>query len=273
MASQKWDSSRFASFSIEKISSCYDQVIKSLKAQKYSYNSLDELNKIFLFNLSNLDFFPKIRLNANSNGESSLFSYFECWAKKFLESQLPSKRKIHESDAPSDWIVYNLINLVVDEHQNSQSKNPSIHDIERFHKMAMQSENIIGDLLEEFIASKLSKFGWIWCKGEVVRAVDFIKPGNDPKDYILLQVKNKYNTENSSSSAIREGTKIKKWFRLKRQKDIHGYAESNWADLVSLVSNGPEEKEFLKDDLSETNFRIFISNVVKNNHNLIWYIG
>ena len=45
-----------------------------------------------------------------------------------------------------------------------------------------------------------------------VKSVDFIKGAglNEPR---LLQIKNRSNSENSSSSAIRQGTSIEKWYR------------------------------------------------------------
>src|SRR6059058_3167229 len=55
--------------------------------------------------------------------------------------------------------------------------------------------------------------GWIWCSGTSVKAVDFIHYDEKNNEWNLLQVKNRDNTENSSSSKIRDNTTIKKWFR------------------------------------------------------------
>ncbi len=86
----------------------------------------------------------------------------------------------------------------------------SLDEAVTWHKYSMQAENMIGDILERYLANILEPLGWIWCAGSVVKAVDFIKPG---PNYRLLQIKNRDNSENSSSAAIREGTDIKKWFR------------------------------------------------------------
>lgn len=49
----------------------------------------------------------------------------------------------------------------------------------------MAAENSIGLLLERFIASVLEPHGWIWCSGNIIRAVDLI----DPSSGTLLQIK------------------------------------------------------------------------------------
>jgi hypothetical protein len=81
------------------------------------------------------------------------------------------------------------------------------------HRLSMQAENIVGKLLERYIARFLEPKGWVWCAGETLRSVDFMKD-EDTSDVKLLQVKNRSNSENSSSSAIRAQTTIKKWYRI-----------------------------------------------------------
>lgn len=84
------------------------------------------------------------------------------------------------------------------------------------HRWAMVAENVVGNLLERFIDSKLDDDDWIWCAGEVVKRVDFIRESKKPGlDWESLQIKNRDNSENSSSSAIRQGTDIQKWYRTK----------------------------------------------------------
>ena len=83
------------------------------------------------------------------------------------------------------------------------------------HKVAMAAENKIGSLLEEYIASIMEPKGWIWCSGNIIKAVDFIKfPANSSNKPVLLQIKNRSNSENSSSANIRKETTIEKWYRL-----------------------------------------------------------
>jgi hypothetical protein len=94
-------------------------------------------------------------------------------------------------------------------------ENVPPEDLERIgkaHRVSMQAENIIGELLERYVARMLENKGWIWCCGETMKSVDFIK-GADKGEAKLLQIKNRSNSENSSSSAIRRGTTIEKWYR------------------------------------------------------------
>ncbi len=72
------------------------------------------------------------------------------------------------------------------------------------HRQAMAAENLLGSLLERYLASILEPHGWVWCAGNTVRSVDFLSPDLG----VALQVKNRDNSENSSSSAIRRGTTI-----------------------------------------------------------------
>ncbi len=93
------------------------------------------------------------------------------------------------------------------------------------HALSMAAENVIGDLLERYLASVLDPHGWIWCSGTMVKAVDFVKPPTTARGrWRLLQVKNRDNSENSSSSAIRDGTTIEKWHRTFAKK-----TGANWA--------------------------------------------
>lgn len=119
------------------------------------------------------------------------------------------------------------------------------------HFKAMGAENATGDLLEAYLASKMSNTKWTWCSGSLIRAVDFIRP-LDNSNWSLLQVKNRDNSENSSSSAIRDGASIDivKWHR-----SISKTGETNW-------ENFPDEE--LKNNVSEKDFQTFIKTSLKN---------
>ena len=88
--------------------------------------------------------------------------------------------------------------------------------------------------------------GWIWCSGTSVKAVDFIHYDEKNNEWNLLQVKNRDNTENSSSSKIRDNTTIKKWFRTYSQRDA-----TNWDNFPDEVSSK---------NLNEEDFRAFVKN-------------
>lgn len=121
-------------------------------------------------------------------------------------------------------------------------------DLERVkieHQLSMGAENLVGELLERYLASILEPRGWVWCSGALVKAVDFIKPPEVADGrWRLLQVKNRDNSENSSSSAIRAGTEIEKWFRTFSQKP-----GSNWAAFPEVS---------LRPHLSEDAFKVFV---------------
>ena len=84
-----------------------------------------------------------------------------------------------------------------------------LEQIKFAHRLSMSAENILGLLLEDFLAEKLAQYGWFCCWGESIRHVDFCNV-----DGSLLQVKNRSNSENSSSSRVRINQPIEKWYRI-----------------------------------------------------------
>jgi len=87
----------------------------------------------------------------------------------------------------------------------------------QYHRLSMAAENKIGGLLEEYLAEHLEPKGWFWCCGNIIKGVDFFRAG---RPVTLLQVKNRDNSENSSSEKIRELLRkegcpvdIQKWHR------------------------------------------------------------
>ena len=109
----------------------------------------------------------------------------------------------------------------------------------------MASENIVGDILERYIASIIEPKGWIWCAGSIIKSVDFIRKNNDKWE--LLQIKNRDNSENSSSKAIRDGTSIKHWFRTFSRKK-----QTNWENFPDPTVT-----------LSEAGFRRFLIDYIE----------
>ena len=124
-------------------------------------------------------------------------------------------------------------------------------EVEKQHQWAMAAEDIVGELLEQYIDSEVlvSKSGWVRCYGNTVKGTDFLKKTD--RDVTLLQVKNRDNSENSSSSDIRrslknsEGVEIKKWFRTFSKS-----GKTNWAAF-------PDES--LKTILTEQKFQEFVN--------------
>lgn len=128
----------------------------------------------------------------------------------------------------------------------------TLDELIKSHKDAMAAENIVGELLERFLAEILEPHGWLWCSGSVVKSVDFVKE-MPTGEWVLLQIKNRDNSENSSSQSVRNGTSIQKWFRAFSRKQ-----EFNWS-AFPLAPNDPPE---LKNQLTETKFREFIKRIM-----------
>jgi hypothetical protein len=97
------------------------------------------------------------------------------------------------------------------------------------HQKAMVAENCVGALLERYLDSVLRPSGWHWCCGSFVKAIDFIRRDSNG-NWLALQIKNRDNSENSSSSSIRAGTTIEKWFRSFSKRD-----KQNWDKLPPLM--------------------------------------
>jgi hypothetical protein len=115
------------------------------------------------------------------------------------------------------------------------------------HRISMSAENILGSILEEYIHTKVLQYGWSCCWGNAIRAVDLCSAGG-----ILYQIKNRSNSENSSSSAIRDGTDIKKWYRIEART-----GKTNWEELSAIIG---------KNNLfSEKEFADFCRTLIKNN--------
>lgn len=112
------------------------------------------------------------------------------------------------------------------------------------HLHSMAAEGATGALLEAYISSVGEKYGWIQCVGSLVKSVDFIKLTSN--GWIELQVKNRDNSENSSSKAIRDGTMILHWFRTYAKT-----GKTNWDAF-------PDDE--LRSLLNEDDFIAFVVN-------------
>lgn len=116
------------------------------------------------------------------------------------------------------------------------------------HQKAMAAENAVGDLLERYIASVLESCGWTWCSGTLVTATDFIKFDSQKKLWTVLQIKNRDNSENSSSSGFRNTLKVESWFRTFSATGL-----TNWNNFPQ-ITNGEQKL------LSEEGFKTFVRN-------------
>ena len=159
----------------------------------------------------------------------------------------PSVRTSNPTGTKADQIIDSLIRARI-----SSFSDKDIARVKFDHRLSMAAENIIGLILEEYIHVNVLKYGWSCCWGNSIKAVDFCS-----SDGKLLQVKNKSNTENSSSNKIRQGTEIIKWFRLNANN-----GKTNWDSLNKIIG-----KPAL---LSETGFKQFAEELIKKNPNVLY---
>lgn len=156
------------------------------------------------------------------------------WILKYLggKNGCASKRISNLPGTVADPIIEQII--------GARLTNLERDDLEKItyaHRLGMSAENILGLILEEYLASNLSAHGWHCAWGETVKSVDFVN-----EDGSLLQIKNRSNSENSSSSTVRHGTEIDKWYRIKADR-----VEYMWDALNEICkTNHLSEESFVK---------------------------
>ncbi|QQG36026.1 MAG: SinI family restriction endonuclease [Micavibrio aeruginosavorus] len=168
--------------------------------------------------------------------------YREKLERKFIEGRSP------RAPEKPKTVPDSVVSIILEDYFGE--KPSDIEEIKRTHLLAMAAENTVGDLLERYLASVLESHGWVWCSGSVTKSIDFIKhnPGQSP-EWVCLQVKNRDNSENSSASAVRNGTNIEKWFRT-----FSRTGKTNWDKFPDISA---------RNQLSESGFRNFVKNYIK----------
>lgn len=173
---------------------------------------------------------------------------------------LPSQRTASPKGSCSDPAIQKIVQIATNADDKTATTMNAVHNL------FMSAENIQGNLLEEYISTKVRKYGWIWCNGNVLRAVDFCSINGSH----LLQIKNKSNTENSSSSAIRTGTTIEKWYRLGTQTyNGQKIPSFKWDELNNIINAYAIPSTQPVCNMSENDYQTFLSNVVSQNINII----
>jgi len=138
---------------------------------------------------------------------------------------------------------------VIEKIIGSRLENLSDEDLEKItyaHRLGMSAENILGLILEEYLSENLIGHGWHCAWGETVKSVDFVHENGS-----LLQIKNRSNSENSSSSTVRDGTDIEKWYRIKADR-----VEYMWPQLNRICGTT---------NLSEDRFVDFVQRTLTSN--------
>lgn len=177
------------------------------------------------------------------NSKDGKISAIEKWVLKYHRGFCgrASQRVSNPPGTLADPIIESIIGARLT-HLNDDDLNK----ISYAHRLGMSAENILGLFLEEYLADNLSEFGWHCAWGETVRSVDFVKETGE-----LIQIKNRSNSENSSSSRVRDGTLIKKWYRIEASK-----VEYKWDLLNKMCGIGT---------LSEKQFVAFVHKILKAN--------
>lgn len=172
--------------------------------------------------------------------------------KKSRENQISQPKKSKKSDIPTrpDPMIEKIISARLD-----NLKKDDLKRIIDAHRLAMSAENVLGRLLEEFLAEKLLNYGWYYCWGECILHVDFCKD-----DGSLLQVKNRSNSENSSSSKVRINKPIDKWYRIDAKS-----GKTQWLKLKEKCGIEINSEEKFEDE-----FRNFIEKTIRDNEDALY---
>ena len=198
------------------------------------------------------------RFTKRADAKRDITEYLTKWVANFINSlnNPPSKTVAKAKQAPTDPALRKMIQAMFGYDDEAADGAEELHDL------FMAAENIQGGLLEEYIFSKAKAYGWVWCAGNSLRAIDFLK--YEGRQVYLVQIKNKYNTENSSSSAIREGTTVEKWFRIGR-KVRKGVVTPDFRwDELNVKMGMPEDNEF-----SERDYQAFLVRCITENPGLL----
>ena len=188
--------------------------------------------------------FPEVA--AAMRGKSALV----IGSKRYIERQAVSFAAAREPRIPQAPVTVpdEMVSVIL--HEYFEIAVGDLERAKREHLLSMGAENLVGDLLERYLSSILEPRGWIWCSGAMVRAVDFVKPPAQTGGvWRMLQVKNRDNSENSSSSAIRIGTTIEKWHRTFSKK-----VGSNWSAFPDPI---------LREHLSEVAFKSYVQDYLR----------
>lgn len=170
-------------------------------------------------------------------------SLARAWIEKYQKSF--EGRITQRISNPPRTIADPIVNTIIGTRLTGLTAE-KLAQIEYGHRLSMSAENILGLLLEEFLAEQLINYGWHCCWGEVIRYVDFCNV-----DGSLLQIKNRSNSENSSSASVRIDRPIEKWHRVDATTGLYRWSYFN-------------EKYDTK-NFSEDNFVLFVQKAVKKN--------
>lgn len=129
----------------------------------------------------------------------------------------------------------------------------------KLHARYMGAEGVQGYLLEEYVAEAAARHNLLHCSG-ILKYVDVCSPDGS----LLLQVKNKNNSE--ASPSLKAGASITRWYRVSpRKRDGAVNYVTNWQKLNAVLAPyGVSGSE-----LSESGFICFIKDAVRKNNKIL----
>lgn len=197
------------------------------------------VSEVFSAIANDLDRVPGNIGGRNDNEEAAIRK----WILKFQKGRegRPSRRESNLPGTVPDPIIEKIIGARI-----AALTSQELNQITYAHRLGMSAENILGLILEEYLAVNLDEHGWYCAWGETVKHVDFVHKGGR-----LLQIKNRSNSENSASGGARDGTEIIKWFRIKAAR-----IETMWPGLNEICGTTC---------LSEEAFVSFVQTTITNN--------
>ena len=178
---------------------------------------------------------PDLAKQPRKGDEFASQKYWEEIATQFVRGRAP-RAPVQPVTVPDP-----MVSVILDEYFDMEPELLPV--VGEQHRLSMAAENIVGDLLERYIASQLEPHDWVWCSGSVVKKVDFlgVKSGHASK-WTALQIKNRDNSENSSSSSVRDGTQIEKWFRT-----FSRTGKTNWENFPKVGVHAALSEEAFQD--------------------------
>jgi len=170
--------------------------------------------------------------------------HFEVLKKKLEKGRI---KNFSNSKTFPDNAVYTFLKSL------KNYNDDEIKKVIKYHYDAMGAENVLGHYLEEFINENKYDDSWVWCSGSVIDKIDFIqkKESKEQVNWKALQIKASSNTENSSSSEVRDNTEILIWCRRNATKKD----SQNWNKLQKIMSSSK---------LTEENFLNFLKDKARN---------
>lgn len=203
------------------------------------------------------------KLFPNRKEFASEHDYLVDWASRYSSFTLPSQRVDNRNGKAFDEALYQILSdgLAISPKRATQ--------LALSHQTIERAEIIVGNLLEEFVNSEIQTKGWIWCKGETLQSIDFIKVEQGQKPH-LLQIKNSTNSENSSSKKVRKNKpyQVDAWNRSEANSvDDGGFRKTRWDKLYKILEYSDDEIEQSK--LTDEEFVSFISSCCATNRKLL----